>query len=645
MPRFIWLDWLKNTFISRRGRPSRRPVVSRRPRRAPLRFEQLEDRTTPSANLQAGGVIHLPFTALETEGSAGATVVSTNGAVNPTLLDFTDPTGTVNDYNITVNWGDGSAPQTFLSTNAAAPWVVTSTGGAGPDNFHVVPTSIVGNAHVYDEAPAGNQIIITVTDVGSGASTGPVATPFTAPLHVADAALTDTTVASGLPNPSGVEGVAIPAASAIIATFDDANPLATAADYTVSGVTWPAGVLSASVPVPTYSVVANGVSGGSSHWKVEATGLVFADEGSFNLMAATSVTVTDNPSTVSIPAAETPTFNISDAALNDTSTGATVAGPAEGASSGGVVLGTFSDNNPFAPASDYTGGIAVVWPAGANESGATYTVNSLGNTGLGGVSNWQVIANTISFSEEGTFTPTSVSITDVDGSTTSLASPNHVTVAEVQITNLTGGGSTQSINEGGTSAAFTGLATFTDPAGAEPVANYTTLIHWGDGGTSAGTVVNVSGNNFRIDAPAHTYAEEGSYSVTVDVTHETAATLTVAGATINVAEVQISNLAGGGSTQSINEGGTSAIITGLATFTDPAGASPVADYTADSLGRRRHVGGHRRQRRRQQLPHRCTHAHLRGGGHLQRQRRCHARDGRHADRHRRHHHRQRGAAH
>src|SRR5205807_731441 len=126
----------------------------------------------------------------------------------------------------------------------------------------------------------------------------------------------------------------------------------------------------------------------------------------------------------------------------------------------------------------------------------------------------------------------------------------------------------------------TGLATFTDSAGAEPNASdpggtadthYTTLIHWGDGTTSPGNVVNTGGNNFRVDAPTHTYGEElTSYSVTVDVTHETAPTLTVTGATITVSEVQISALTGGGATQTIGEGGTTTAITGLATFTDSA---------------------------------------------------------------------------
>ncbi len=101
------------------------------------------------------------------------------------------------------------------------------------------------------------------------------------------------------------------------------------------------------------------------------------------------------------------------------------------------------------------------------------------------------------------------------------------------------------INEGAATPAITGLATFTDPAGAEAVADYTTTINWGDV-TTAGTVVNTGGNNFRVDAPAHKYSEQGVYTVLVTVQHETAAQQSVVAATVTVNEVPITNLAASG---------------------------------------------------------------------------------------------------
>src|SRR6185437_1342719 len=100
----------------------------------------------------------------------------------------------------------------------------------------------------------------------------------------------------------------------------------------------------------------------------------------------------------------------------------------------------------------------------------------------------------------------------------------------------------QEINEGTASTAITAIATFTDPAGAEVVGNYAAIIDWGDGSTDVGTVTNVGGNDFQIDAPPHTFAEEGNFNVQVKVTHESAATLTTLGAVITVDEVQITNL-------------------------------------------------------------------------------------------------------
>src|SRR5207248_6895869 len=94
-------------------------------------------------------------------------------------------------------------------------------------------------------------------------------------------------------------------------------------------------------------------------------------------------------------------------------------------------------------------------------------------------------------------------------------------------------------NEGASLGAITNFATFSDPGGAEPVGDYTATINWGDGTTSSGTVVSTGGNNFRVDAPAHTYVEEGTYTVTVTVKHDSLTPVTSAGANIAIADQQI----------------------------------------------------------------------------------------------------------
>src|SRR5262249_17249374 len=73
------------------------------------------------------------------------------------------------------------------------------------------------------------------------------------------------------------------------------------------------------------------------------------------------------------------------------------------------------------------------------------------------------------------------------------------------------------------------VATFTDPGGAEPnpsdnpggpISNhYTALINWGDGITSAGTITPTGGNSFVVTG-SHIYTEEGTYTITVTIGHE-----------------------------------------------------------------------------------------------------------------------------
>src|SRR5262245_15870020 len=79
---FNFIAWLKRAFRARRvtspihhhAKPWTRP-----------RVELLEDRLAPSANIDTGGTIHLPFTGTVTEGTAVAS--------GTTLFEFTDHGG------------------------------------------------------------------------------------------------------------------------------------------------------------------------------------------------------------------------------------------------------------------------------------------------------------------------------------------------------------------------------------------------------------------------------------------------------------------------------------------------------------------------------------------------------------------------
>lgn len=62
------------------------------------------------------------------------------------------------------------------------------------------------------------------------------------------------------------------------------------------------------------------------------------------------------------------------------------------------------------------------------------------------------------------------------------------------------------------------VASFVDSNSPGSVADYSALIRWGDGTTSAGTILLESAGRFTV-AGSHAYAEEGSYSHSADVTY------------------------------------------------------------------------------------------------------------------------------
>src|SRR5207244_3958871 len=96
------------------------------------------------------------------------------------------------------------------------------------------------------------------------------------------------------------------------------------------------------------------------------------------------------------------------------------------------------------------------------------------------------------FSEEGSYTVRG-RIMDKDGDYSEYTSV--VTVSDPAV--VPTGGFTFSAVEGAPSASQK-VATFTDPGGAEALADYSATINWGDGGaTSAGTIT-VSGSVFTV---------------------------------------------------------------------------------------------------------------------------------------------------
>ncbi len=64
------------------------------------------------------------------------------------------------------------------------------------------------------------------------------------------------------------------------------------------------------------------------------------------------------------------------------------------------------------------------------------------------------------------------------------------------------------------------VATFTDPGGPDAVGNYTAMIAWGDGISSAGVIAYDAATSTFAVAGSHTYTLGGTFSITVTVNHQ-----------------------------------------------------------------------------------------------------------------------------
>jgi PKD repeat protein len=328
------------------------------------------------------------------------------------------------------------------------------------------------------------------------------------------------------------------------------------------------------------------VSGGT--FQVIAPAHTYAEEGSYNI----SLTVTHDANSA-VGAVQTDTITVNDTAVTvNANSGATLSAIDEGsATPASTVIGTFTDpGNPSGTTdADQTATqpeykAVIDWG-----DGTTTTLDSFNNPtafNFTGSGTFQVIAPVHTYAEDGSYN-ISLTVTHDANSAVGAVQTDSITVNEVPLTNIVAtppGG----IVEGNNSGPLT-VATFTDPAGvvlsggSPAPGEYTATIDWGDGtGTHTGTVVSTGGNDFAIQDSSHTFPEEGTYTLTVTITHGTGATLTQT-ATYTVADQAVSGT--GGFTINATEGATSAVQT-VATFTDPAGAEltggqpTTGEYTA-----------------------------------------------------------------
>ena len=184
----------------------------------------------------------------------------------------------------------------------------------------------------------------------------------------------------------------------------------------------------------------------------------------------------------------------------------------EGNAGPGAVLATFIDTTPHA-ANQYN---AVVTNWGDSTS-STVIVTLSGST--------YTLTGSHAYADELTAGTISLSITDtVDSDTASGTVP--VTVAEGDVLTADPIQPTEpSPTEGQSFSAQVANFVNTNAANNTP-ADFTATINWGDGTTTAGVVANPGGTNIYTVNGTHTYADEGTFTVTVTLSDDAPGTAT-----------------------------------------------------------------------------------------------------------------------
>jgi hypothetical protein len=161
------------------------------------------------------------------------------------------------------------------------------------------------------------------------------------------------------------------------------------------------------------------------------------------------------------------------------------------------------------------------------------------------------------------------SFTDATGALQSATAAKHWAVTDPTIT---AAGAAVAATEG---TAFSGtVATFTDPDTAALASEYGATIDWGDGTSSTVGTISGSAGSFTVSG-GHTYAEEGSYTVTVAITDtDNAANTATVTSTATVADAALTSACAMPSLT------TQAYAGKTATFTDASSTGTLSDFTA-----------------------------------------------------------------
>lgn len=427
--------------------------------------------------------------------ATGAIVAATEGSTfSGQVAAFSDANlfSTADDFTATIQWGDGStATAGAVTMLAAGSFVVTGT-------------------HFYAEEGQSLPVTVTILDKGGSRITA------ASTANVADAPLT-----AGAVTITATEGIFF---SGTVATFTDANPNATAADFS-SSIDWGDG---SSATAGTVSAIQGGFAIVGAHtYGDEAAKLPITvsinDHGGSKATAASAARVVDAPLTAT--------------SITFTAT--------EGITYTGTVA-TFSDANSGARTGDFTA--TIDWGDGTPATAGAVTAAQGGGFAVSGIH---------SYAEKASRQVT-VSIHDVGGSAASAVSTAKVVDAPL----LPGAKLTINAVAG---AAFNGtLGTFTDMNPGGSLADFSAAIDWGDGSTGTALILTAPGE--FIVSGAHTYINPAAaVPITITVTDVDGSKATV----LASAHVASTHFAASGATITSIEGVTFSGMVGTCIDTDP----------------------------------------------------------------------------
>lgn len=455
------------------------------------------------------------------------------------------------DFTATIDFGDGSATQAGEILQDAN----------NPSVFHVLATHTFVEQGTFNVttsvASSGSSSTTTVNGVEITTVSGPVAA-VTFPANTAS--VTNAPLAVSVFPITGTENLAIPAGP--IATFIDAGGADPVADYNARiEVFNQAGGLV--VSIPNAFIVQNS---NTNSYTVFNPGFTLNDVGNYTVR----VTVTDLDLPAPVTVAGQALVLIADAPITS----------ANSNFNGGIVegnsitrgVGTFTDFGGLEPLSAYT--IKLNWGDGSPSSAGTiigFVVNVDGSVTY-------TVQGTHTYAEEGNF-PFSFEVSDLGGSASNTnSSPLTVNVADAT---LSGTGLPFTATEG-TAVIDMPIARLVDLNPLAGASDFTVSIDWGDGSpldTTSGGAVLVGGTAtssiFRITG-SHTYAQVGSYPITVTVNDAGGQSVVIA-STANVLDAALT--AQGAFIQAVEGIQTTVDNKLVATFNSANPLETVLDYT------------------------------------------------------------------